>query len=194
MKNYLPFVFLLLAACSNLPPAIKDPPTYDLSYQEAALNTAKFKNAPVRWGGTIVQVENEPSFSAVQVLTYPLGSYGEPDFDEPNQGRFVFKSVEFLDPAIYKKDAAITVAGSLEGDTERTIGNKTLRIPLVAAKQIHLWPQQEYYPYYRGYGGFGYGGFGYGPSFYPYGGFGYYPNYGGGYYQPYPYRNPHRRR
>ena len=131
MKNYLLIVFLLLAGCSNLPPTIKDPPLYDLSYQEAVGNTAKFKNAPVRWGGTIVQVENEPGFSAIQVLAYPLGSYGQPDLDEPNQGRFVFKSLEFLDPAIYKKDSSITVAGNLEGDTERTVGNKTLRIPLV---------------------------------------------------------------
>ena len=182
MKNYLPLVFLLLTGCSNLPPAIQDPPAFDLSYQEAAMNMTKYKNAPVRWGGTIVQVENEPNFSAVQILSYPLGRYGRPDLDEPNQGRFVIKSAAFLDPAVYKKDTAITVAGILEGDTERTIGNKTLRIPLVVTNQIHLWENADYYPYYGGYGGFG---MGYG-GFYPYGGFGYYP-YWGGFYRPYPY-------
>jgi outer membrane lipoprotein len=181
MKYFLLIASFLLGACSNLPPAIEDPPAFDLSYQEALTNISKYKNAPVRWGGTIVQVENEPTFSAIQVLLYPLGHYGYPDLDEQNQGRFVFKSPEFLDPAVYKKDAAITVAGILEGDTERTIGNKTLRIPLVAAKYIHLWPQQDYYPYYGGYGGFGYGS-----GFYPYGGFyGYSPYYWGGGYRPY---------
>ena len=182
---FLFFTCFLLVACSNLPPAIEDPPAYDLSYQEVIPNIAKFKNAPMRWGGTIVEVENEPSFSAIQILLYPLGSHGRPDLDEPNQGRFVAKSPEFLDPAVYKKDTSITVAGVIEGDTERKVGNKLLRLPLVAAKQIHLWPEPYYYNnYYGGYGGFGYGGFGY-----PYGGFyGYYPYYWGGYYRPYPHR------
>ena len=181
MKKYLLSACLLLTACSNLPPAIQDPPAYDLSYQEAVSNIAKYNNAPVRWGGTIVEVENEPSFSAIQILLYPLGSYGRPDLDEPNQGRFVMKSAEFLDPAVYKKDTSITVAGALTGDTERTIGNKTLRLPLVAARHIHLWQEVDYYPYYGGYGGYGYG-----PGFYPYGGFyGYSPYYWGGYHRPY---------
>jgi outer membrane lipoprotein len=70
MKYYFFIASLLLSACSNLPPAIEDPPAYDLSYQEAALNITKYKNAPVRWGGTIVEVENEPSFSAIQILFY----------------------------------------------------------------------------------------------------------------------------
>jgi outer membrane lipoprotein len=189
MKYYLLTACLILAACSNIPPAIEDPPMFDLSYQEAITNLSKYTNAPVRWGGTIVEVENEATFSAIQILLYPLGSYGRPDLDEPNQGRFVMKTPEFLDPAVYKKDASITVAGTIEGDAERTIGKKTLRLPLVAAKQIHMWPEQYYNAYYGGYGG--YGGFGY----YPYGGFyGYNPYYWGGYYQPFNnYPHHHRR-
>lgn len=189
MKNYLLVACLLLTACSNLPPAIEDPPAFDLSYQQALANSANYKNALVRWGGTIVEVENEPTFSAIQVLLYPLGNYGRPDLDEPNQGRFVIKSAEFLDPAVYTKNTSITVAGTLEGATERTIGKKTLRLPLVAAKQIHLWEELNYAPYYGGYGGFGYGS-----GFYPYGGFyGYSPYYwGGSYYQPRNFHHHHR--
>ena len=183
MKYVLPLIFILLTACSNLPTAIQDPPAFDLGYQEAAMNITKYKNAPVRWGGTIVQVENEPNFSAIQVLSYPLGRYGRPDLDEPNQGRFVLKSPAFLDPGVYKKDTAITVAGVLQGDAERTVGNKTLRLPLVASTQLHLWEEVDYYPYYGGYGGYG---FGFGSGFYPYGGFYGYPYNWGGFYQRFP--------
>ncbi|MBK8816642.1 MAG: Slp family lipoprotein [Methylococcaceae bacterium] len=183
MKYYLLIACLILTACSNLPREIEDPPAFDLSYVEAVTNLNKYKNAPVRWGGTIVEVENEPSFSAIQILVYPLGSYGRPDLDESSQGRFVVKSAEFLDPAVYTKNTSITVAGILDGDTERKVGNKALRLPLVAAKNIHLWPEQTYNSYYGGYGGFGYGG---GLGYYPYGGFyGPYPYYWGGYYRPY---------
>lgn len=193
MKYYLLIACFVLTACSNLPPAIEDPPVVDITYQQVLAGSATYKNAPVRWGGTIIEVENEPTFSAIQILLYPLGSYGYPDTDQPNQGRFVVKSAEFLDPAVYTKNTAITVAGTVEGDTERTIGKKTLRLPLLAVKQIHLWQEQDHYRSYSGYGG--YGGFGYGGSgFYPYGGYyGYSPfGWGGGYYQPYYYNRRYR--
>lgn len=203
MNKYLPVIFLLLFGCSTLPPAIEDPPAYDLSYGEATINIAKFKNAPVRWGGTIIEVENEPNFSAIQVLAYPLKSSARPGLDEASMGRFVIKSPGFLDPAVYTKNKPLTVAGTLQGSTERTIGNKTLQLPLITANYIQLWEETDYYPYYPYYGGWGYG-FGYGSGFYPYGGFGYggfYPYYWGGGYRPYypapryvPPRPPARRR
>jgi len=180
MKKYLLIAYLALTACANLPPAIEDPPSIDISYQQALADMNHYKNAPVRWGGTIIEVENEPSFSAIQILSYPLGSYGRPETDEPHQGRFVVKSPKFIDPAVYTQNTAITVAGLLEGYTERTIGKKTLRLPLVNLKQIHLWPKQDYTGYYGGYGGYGY---------YPYGGFYGYPYYWGGYYQPFIFRH-----
>ena len=181
-RHFLSICILLLSACSNLPPAIEDPPLYDLSYSEATRNIAQYKEAPVRWGGVIIDVENEQNFSIVQVLYYPLNSYGRPRLDKPNEGRFLIKSPQFLDPAVYTKDTEITVAGTLKGDIERKVGNKTLRLPLISSTVIYLWP--DYGPgNYYGYGG--YGGFGYGYPYYGY--YGYYPYYWGGYYWPYRY-------
>lgn len=182
MKQYsLTLCILLISACSNLPPAIEDAPLYDISYNQATHNIAQYKNAPVRWGGVIIDVENEQNYSIIQVLYYPLKSYGRPQLDKANEGRFLIKSPEFLDPAVYTKDTEITVAGTLTGDVERKVGNKTLRLPLISSKVIHLWP--VYVPgNYYGYGGYGYGGFGYG---YPYYGYYGYPYYWGGYFGPY---------
>ena len=181
MKCHLLFICIsLLSACSNLPPAIEDPPLYDISYSQATQDIAHFKESPVRWGGVVIDVENEQNFSLVQVLYYPLNNYGRPRLDKPNKGRFLFKSAEFLDPTVYKKDTEITVAGTLKGDIQRSVGNKTLHLPLISATVIHLWP--PYVPdNYYGYGGYGYGGYGYG---YPYYGYYGYPYYG---YRGYPY-------
>ena len=44
---------------------------------------------------------------------YPLNYYGRPQLNKPSEGRFVIKSTEFLDPAVYAKDKEITVAGTL---------------------------------------------------------------------------------
>ncbi len=172
MKRYLLTICLLLNACSNLPTAIKNPPLYDISYTQAIQNIANYKNAPVRWGGIIIDVENEQNFSLVQVLYYPLNSNGRPQTDKPNEGRFVFKSPEFLDPAVYTKNMEITIAGTLIGDLERTIGKKVMRLPLISATTIYRWPV---YVYDNDYDGFGYG---YNPY---YGG---YPYYWGNYYWP----------
>jgi outer membrane lipoprotein len=172
MRQYLLAFCLLLNACSSLPPAISSPPLFDISYSQAIRDIAKYKNAPVRWGGVIIDVENEQNFSLVQVLYYPLNGDGSPQTDQLNEGRFLIKSPEFLDPAIYTKDTEITVAGVLTGDLERTIGKKVMRLPLISATTIYRWPVYVHDNYYDGFG------YGYNPY---YGG---YPYYWGNYYRP----------
>lgn len=172
----------LLSSCSNLPAAIENPPLYDLSYSQATQQINHFTGAPVRWGGVIITVENEQNFSLMQVLNYPLSDWGRPQLDKPYNGRFVVKTPEFLDPVIYKSDSEITIAGTLKGDIKRSIGNKTLQIPLIEATTIYLWPSYDASDYY-GYRPYGYSGFG---LHYPYYGYyGFYPYYWDGFYYPY---------
>lgn len=175
MKSYALVFCLLLTACSHLPPAIENAPLYDVSYQQAAQNITHYKDAPVRWGGVIVEVENEQNASLVQVLYYPLNGYGKPQTDETNPGRFVFKTEKFLDPAIYSKNSLVTVAGNLAGNIDCVIGKKNLSLPLINASTIYLWPPQI--DNYYGQAGFGFG-------YYPYG-YGAYPYYWRPYYRPF---------
>ncbi len=179
MKPYLLLLpCFLLNACTSLPQAMKDAHVVDIPYTQASQNMDSHNNAPVRWGGVIIDVENEENFSLVQALFYPLNYPGRPQLDEPYEGRFVIKSTEFLDPVIYAKDREITVVGTLSGGIERTVGKKTIRVPLLQSTAIHLWPEEKYN--YYGYGPY-YGGYGpyYGHPFLFQGG------WGGGYYRPY---------
>ena len=179
MKLYLLLICLLLSACAGLPSALKDVPVADIPYGQASQSINSYKDASVRWGGVIIDVENEQDFSLVQVLFYPLNSYdGRPQLNKPGEGRFVIKSTEFLDPVIYAKDKEITVAGILIGDIERTIGKRVVRLPLISATAIHLWPNIERDDYYgrRGFGDY---------RFNPYFGYPGYPFYWRGYYGPY---------
>ena len=176
MKPHALAFCLLLTGCMNLPPAIKNEPAVDIDYTALVKNVNSYKGAPARWGGKIIDVQNEQNFSLVQVLYYPLNYYGRPKVSDNYEGRFAIKSTDFLDPAIYTKDSEITVAGTFSGDIEQTIGKKNLRIPLISSSVIHLWPEIQPVNNY-GYGGFGYG-FGY-PSYYGY------PYYWGGFYRPY---------
>ncbi|MGZ8195913.1 MAG: Slp family lipoprotein [Methylosarcina sp.] len=178
MKRYL-FIstWVLLSACSTLPPAIKNAPLVDVSYQQASTSINSYKNVPIRWGGVIIDLQNEQTYSLLQVLSYPLDSNGRPSTDKSYQGRFLIKTSEFLDPAVYVEGKEITAAGVLKGDSEQQIGNKTLRLPMIESTVLHLWPEYTTNRYY--YGGYGY---------YPYywGDYGYSPCYWGGFYRPFP--------
>jgi outer membrane lipoprotein len=190
MKKYLISSCLLLSACSNLPRNIENTPSIDISYSQAMQNINSHKNTVVRWGGVIIDVENKQYQSFIQVLLYPLNSYGRPQIDQSSGGRFIIQSSTFLDPIVYTKDTEVTVFGPLAGDTERTVDKRILKLPVVLSQTIFMWPKYEPSNYYNSYGGFGgfggYGGFGSYGGYYGgmRGGWGGYPYYGGSYYSP----------
>ncbi len=173
MKIYFLFPLLLLSACAGLPPSIANAPATEVSYQQVSLDANSFKDVPVRWGGVIIDVDNEEHDSMLQIVSYPLDYTGRPQVNRTGEGRFVVKSSEFLDPAVYAKDKEITIAGVITGDTELTVGKRIIRVPLLNATAIYLWPKLTNYNYYSPY---------YGPyPYYP----GYYPLYRGGFYGPF---------
>ena len=112
MKICLYLFCLFLGAGTNMPKAIQHMNVVDITYSQASQNIEIHKNVPVRWGGIVIDVENEEDFSLIQVLSYPLNFSGRPQLDESHGGRFVIKSTEFLDPMVYAKDKEISVVGT----------------------------------------------------------------------------------
>jgi len=169
---FSPLSFLLLLACTGLPPAVEHAPAVQLDYDQVTRDISQYQGTPVRWGGVIIDVENDEDSSLIQVVFHPLDFSGRPQLRKTGQGRFVIKSAEFLDPAVYAKDKEITVAGVLSEKIERTVGKRLIHVPLVMANALYLWPT-DYYDSRQ-----------YGP--YPYYGYpGYAPIYRGGFYGPY---------
>lgn len=164
MKWFLFISILFLHACSNLPANIKNPPNVDIQLHHVT-NSNNYQNYPVRWGGTIIDVENNANETKIQILFYPLNYYGRPKLNNPSSGRFLTISKQFLDPAIYAKGTEITVVGTLQGTLEKMIGKKIITEPIVAIDSHYVWPQypKNYYrsidcysnryryPYYRYY-------------------------------------------
>ena len=187
MKPYLYLSCFLLGACTSLPQAMKDARVVDIPYAQVTQNIDSYKDVPVRWGGVIINVENQENFSLVQVLFYPLNYFGRPKLDGPRGGLFVFKSTEFLDPVVYVQGKKITVVGTLNGSIERTVGNKVIQVPLLLSTDTHLWSEYYHKDYYD-YGGYGgrYAGFG-GCGLHSCYGYDGYPVIREGYYLPYRY-------
>ena len=160
--KWLPLCFILfLSACSGLPHPMRDNSYATTHLSLVKTNITAYKDMPLRWGGTIINVVNEKDSSQIQALFYPINSYGRPRVDRKTEGRFAMTSPEFLDPAIFKEGTEFTVTGILSGEVQQQIGKKTLNLPLLTIEQIHLWPAQQqqddrfypypryYYPYYR---------------------------------------------
>jgi outer membrane lipoprotein len=182
MRSYLfALACLFLSACSGLPSNVREIPVEKVSITEASQNPDRYKGTSVRWGGLIIEVDTQENYTLVQVLSYPINYYGRPELTKPSDGRFVVKTSEFLDPAIYEKDREVTVVGVLDGDIVRSVGHKTIQVPLLSTKAHYLWPVYQYQSGYGYYGGYG------GPYAGPYGYYGPAPYYWGGSYWPYGY-------
>ena len=63
MKRHLCLLCLLLSACAGLPANFGNAPTVQLSYQQVSSDIASYRESPVRWGGVIIDVDNEDQVS-----------------------------------------------------------------------------------------------------------------------------------
>lgn len=167
MKLFLFISILFLHACSNLPTTIQYPPKGNLQLQQVLRDNSDYQNSLVRWGGTIIDVENKADSTKMQVLYYPLNYYGRPIINKTANGRFITESKLFLDPAIFTKGTQITVSGTLQGFQKKQIGEKSITLPIVVMDSHYIWPeyQQNYYADY----GYSYHNYGYRYGrYYPY--------------------------
>lgn len=146
MKWYVISSVLFIVACTNLSQKPSKPVNQyieSISYSQVIKDKNARKNVTIRLGGLIIDVENKKKNSLVQVLFFPLDNAGEPQLDKKSGGRFVVKSTDFFDPMIYTKNRKITVEGTLNGEIERTVGERIIRVPLVQSSDIHLWPHER---------------------------------------------------
>lgn len=145
----------VLAACATpLPEAIREPPPGDLSITEVRGNVEAYIGDRVRWGGTITGVENRAQETWIEVVARPLEGSGRPSESGDSLGRFIAQVEGFLDPAVYREGREVTVAGTVEGELTRPIGEYRYTYIVVDAGTTKLWEprvERAYYPpyYYR---------------------------------------------
>jgi len=148
---------LVLSGCaSQVPVSIKTPPSPDTEFMQAKENVDAFQDQHVRWGGTIISVENKENSTWIEVLASPLNHYGKPSYYNDYEGRFIARVDGFLDPEQYKKDRKLTIFGTIDTEFVKRIDDYPYSYPLVSTKVYYLWPEYRNvrYPYYRYHFGF----------------------------------------
>lgn len=146
MRWLILFFALLGAGCaSNVPVNIRTEPAGNPPLPTVANDAKPFVGHAVRWGGSIISVDNKPNETVLEVLGQELDAFGRPIESDRTQGRFLAEVQGFLDPQIYRKDRVVTVYGNLAPSVVRNIGEKPYTYPVVKASQVYLWA--EYAPY-----------------------------------------------
>lgn len=133
-------LMLALAGCaSDIPRAIRDAPAADIAPARALAEAEALKGQAVRWGGRIARIENHKDETWIEIIQQPLYHDGEPDRRDTGGNRFLARVPGFLDPEVYAPRRLMTVAGTLDGITTRSIGEYPYRFPVVQVSAWYLW-------------------------------------------------------
>jgi outer membrane lipoprotein len=143
---------LILSGCAHvISKDLRKKSDLSLTLNQVRQNPEAFKGKQVVWGGEIIEALNQKDGTTqVEVFQKPLGRKGEPKETVTSEGRFLILADQYLDPYLFRKGKKITVAGEIQGEKIKPLGEMDYRYPLLLSKQIYLWPEYYYrpYPYY----------------------------------------------
>lgn len=134
----LALLLVPLAACQSPGPRADSSPT------PAQVVASGSVRGNVHWGGEVVQIENLPDRTRIELMALPLSRTGRPLTDQPPLGRFVVEREGFLDPYEYAPNRLLEVRGQLGGFIEGRVGQATYRYPLVTGDRLVLWPRDPH--------------------------------------------------
>jgi len=153
----------LLANCAHvISKDLRERVDPSLTFREVFQKPEIFQGRWVLWGGEIIETINQrDGTTLLEVFQWPLGWRGEPKETVASEGRFLVTFDKYLDPYIFRRGKKITVAGEVQGERVKALGQMDYRYPFVLGREVYLW--QEYYysyepnPHYYPWWGYPYG-------------------------------------
>ena len=106
-------------------------------------NFSAYQERTVQWGGLIVGVVADQSPVLLDILSYPLDGYGNPDESYSASGRFFVELPPALDPVGYRVGRFVSVVGSIEREMLVTTGEAAKRLPVLGQAGIYLWDSRR---------------------------------------------------
>jgi outer membrane lipoprotein len=147
MRGGILLLALALGACAVTVPGARGPDVdRSVSARDLFAGPEGYRGRTIVVGGEVIAVRNAPGSTELEILERPLDG-DEPRRTDDSGGRFLVRSREFLDPAIYG-GRRVTVIGTVLGESEGRIGEMPYRYPLLEARRVHLWPKLEARPAY----------------------------------------------
>ncbi|MFT2091477.1 Slp family lipoprotein [Paraglaciecola sp. 2405UD69-4] len=156
---------MFVSGCATFPEELQiEDDSQLVSYQDASSKAEDVKGKTIRWGGAIAKIENKAESTVLEMVHYPLTSYGKPISGDESIGRYRVTVNGFMDPMVYQIGRLMTFTGELNGLEEGLVGEHNYVFPSVTALQHHLWKNIQrvnistvsIWPHGFGFG-FGYG-------------------------------------
>jgi outer membrane lipoprotein len=140
----LVFVAVFVAGCatSPFPEDLARSADRALTLRELRSDTTAHLGARVILGGEVLTTTPKPGETEIEVLSRPLRAGDVPERSDSTNGRFLVRTPEFLDPAIYAPGRRLTVLGTVAGRSERRVGDLPYAYPVISAERIKLWPKE----------------------------------------------------
>lgn len=113
--------------------------TYHGSFSVLQADISRHRGEVVMLGGKVVETHSTQFVSEITVLQLPLDGRGRPIDGDRTEGRYLVRSAQFLDPALYEKGTLITVVGTLTGGESRLIGGFSYVHPVVEILEVKTW-------------------------------------------------------
>ena len=136
-------VLLVIGCATGISQQSRSRVTFTGTFPELQKTPDVYVDEVVILGGKILETQASQTSSELTVLQLPLGSKSRPVNSDQSKGRFLVRSDQFLDPAIYKKGRLLTVVGILKNSKVRAIGGFEYVYPLLEAIEIKLWPTES---------------------------------------------------
>ena len=132
--------FLFWACAGGISSQARSQVTFFDSFQQLQQQPEKYRGETVMLGGKIVAVNVEAGATELVVLQLAVDRGTRPTDNDNSQGRFLVRSGQFVDPAIYPQGTLITVVGRIMGSETRDIGQMPYRYPLIDIVEMKKWP------------------------------------------------------
>lgn len=131
----------MLAACAGgISREARSQVTYFGTFAEAQKSPDRFEGQTVLWGGKVISTQVKDGATELTMLQIDLDSQERPGDGDQSHGRFIIRSAQFLDPALYPQGTPLTVVGRLQGAETRLIGEMHYTYPIVDPIEIKKWP------------------------------------------------------
>ena len=134
-------VLIIIGCATGISRQVRSQVTYNGPFAELQKAPDEHLGEIVILGGKIIETKGSETSSEITVLQLPLDRKDRPQEGDRSEGRYLVRSEQFLDPAIYQEGSLLTVVGRLSTSEVRSIGGFQYVYPLVEAIEIKLWPR-----------------------------------------------------
>ena len=141
---FLALAFIISGCAAGISQQAREQVTYSGPFADVQQDPTHYQGQTMLLGGKVIETSTSVGITEMVVLQLEIGSGDRPKDNDISQGRFLVRSAQFVDPAIFPQGTLITVVGRVQGSESRLIGEMPYTYPVIDLIEIKKWlPNSE---------------------------------------------------